>query len=160
VGKAKMDEERAMRPRRKNESLTEYAEAASRELHERTVAAYNARGLSAVWDQIFTAICHEGQYVREASPAAVVIYQKYVTIAVHYLKEHPDDEKTEELSRRVTEDLTRNHNKFLLMKNPSALIRAALPGLKPHEYSCFDHKDVVVAAQAFGIISKTIGSLA
>lgn len=105
-----------LRPKRKNESLSEYADAASRKLLKRMTSIFHAHGVDAVWKEIFQALCDEGQFVREVSPAAIVIYERYFSVAVNCLKEYPDAKRHEALVRRVKEDLAHHRSKYLQMQ--------------------------------------------
>lgn len=130
-----------MRPRSQGESLNHYAELAVEELRKK--AALKAHNVDAVWEEIFNAICHEGWYVREVSPAAVVIYQRYLGIAALYLKECPDERKREQLGKRVKEDLAHNLSKYSKMSLQNFSLEERREG-----------------SRAFGIIKRTLLSIA
>jgi hypothetical protein len=93
-----------MRPKDTKESLNAYADAVVKDFRERASAM--APSVDVAWGMIFDAICSEGQHVGKVSPAAIVIYQRYLALAVDFLRMYPDDKKHKELFDRVRDDLS------------------------------------------------------
>jgi hypothetical protein len=129
------------RPRKKGQSLCAYAETVVAELHRRTAA--KAKSVDAIWKEVFESLCYEGQYVREVSPAAIVIYQYYFSIAVAFLRDYPDKRKHEELVTRVKEDLAHHASRYLKMQPDN-----------------FTQEERDEGSRAFGIIKRTLLSIA
>jgi hypothetical protein len=92
-------------PRKKNQSEANYALEAGRSLIKRMTEAHRVGGTEAAWKVIFGAICEEGQFVQEASPSALVIYQAYVVVADSFLERNPDPKKVLALLTRIVKDL-------------------------------------------------------
>lgn len=131
-----------MLPLQKNQSLEEYAKAAAQALIEHAEATMVAKGANAAWDEIFKAICSEGQHVREVSPSAIVIYQYYVVVAATFLAEFPDTKKLMELATRAKEDLGR--------------LTSRVPQMKDNN---FTREEYISVSAAMGVLAKTIRSL-
>ncbi len=101
----------------KNQSLVERGTAAAKDLINRLVSAYARKGKDAAWAIIADAIRDEGQYVREASPAAVMTYQAYIFVAVSFLTEHHDLDKAIEFTKQVESDITGLQEQFLMLRS-------------------------------------------
>jgi len=91
-----------MRPLQKRQTLAEYADAAEKALLTAICLKY---GRKAKWDVILRAICLEGQYVREASPSALLIYERYVGIALAFLTKSFNEDMVREMWTRVNDDM-------------------------------------------------------
>ncbi len=104
-----------MRPKKRNETLSQYADAVIDDFRMKVAAS--SPSVAEAWKKIFDALCDEGQHMRLVSPAAVVIYQRYFNAAVHFLGEYPDDDRLEALVRRVQEDVVWNESQYTKLIN-------------------------------------------
>jgi hypothetical protein len=120
--------EERMLPRKKNQTLENYAQAAAFELTLRVQMLKSTQGANAAWRAVIAEIRKEGQYVREASPSATLIYQMYVVIAMTLLREDPDDQKTRELVECVRGDLSTQ--------------LARVPSMKPGAYTQGEYSSI------------------
>ncbi len=132
-----------MLPRKKNQSLEKYAEAAGLHLSARAQKVLSKRGANAAWEVIFKEICNEGQNMREVSPSGIVIYGMYIVVAATFLKDYPDKKKLVELLLRAREDIDR--------------LQERIPKMKPENFTPTEYTSIIAA---MAILAKTIKSLA